>query len=688
MHIDQFKKLSKQIVELEKTGVKFDVTILGDEGWKKGSTAAYFEPANFEVETLKQLSEVQTILARPMQLGAANCKIKFGKTESTVKKAQELFSEIVKSPAKKATLPTLKFFSPIAKNNFYMRMDVEMICDDPPEQEEDGVTYRYIGTPTNCQFCIPHTHALYNYLDKGHFFLITTLRNGKEKIFISNEMTVDTYLCFSMVSMFPEVMAKHLQAECFINANLAKVIRVKMEKDLATQYGSNAQNYNRMKDLVFKEYEKTVNAGLIDKLIKGTLPSGSYNQIKLTKDSALYEDIKIEAPGLLEQLYRTTPFDDRTDIYTLIRGHIQSCIEDVESYDWAAPTPLMTVEAGKELTAEAVRKNEEILKKNNEEQVVEKTFTINGINITVKRTNKNSRRYVNDIPINKEEVEPVCFRASCFDNQEIFDKFVTSVKQMSLKWHDAIANGVGMKIHDSLTYDEYRKAEAPPSAPKLRFRVFDGDVHLLIDGDKDRSVKCHFNELLKKLATLNRKTTDMSSSSTGYSRRNAAWARTQLTNLLIESCTFEEKTPVMVTEVDDKGNKKERQAKDADGKKMFNTRMVPLLTREDAQFIEKMAREYHMKALEKSKIFLATAVKNTGAVLERFNGEDHWVVQGKSRKYAVNARTNQVYNYDTKSYVCIVEPGHQISIGGDATAARLYALKNDGMTAAKISTIR
>jgi len=688
MHIDRFKAIARQVSELEKTGVKFDVSIVHDEPWTKGYAGAGFEPVSFEVSTLRQLSDVQAILAKPLPLSTQNCKLDFSTLKGDcVRNVMDVLTTIKAHPLEKSKYPTLKFYSNIARNSFYINLEPKMICEDPPQQQEEDITYRFIGTRQMCQFCIPHTHPLYNYLDKGSFFTVAKGRNGKEKIFITNEMTVDTYLCLCMAVQDPDNMQKHLQNECYINANIAKVTRVKMEKDFVDNLYGRGDQYNRLRESVLREYEKTANAGLLDKLMKGTIPSGSFNQMKLTKNSAQYEDIKIEADNLLQTLLSNTVFDDRTDIYVLINAYISKMIDEVEEHKWTeAPPPPAGTNVEQKVMDDWAAKCKELA-----EQTAERAFVVNGINVSIKRTNQNTRRYVNGIPINKEEVEKVAFRASCFTDQETFDKFVTSVKNMSLKWHDAIALGVGVKIHDGMSYDEYKKAEAPMSAPKLTFRVINGDVHLKIDDNKSAKIK--FNDALKKISTLNRKTNDSTSYSMGYRRRDAAWARTKLIDTLIECCTFEEKK--LVTKLQKVKAKKGEADKfeevpvlDADGKKTYEKVKKCTLTREDAQFIEKMARDYHLKALEKSKLFLETAIKNTGAKLEKFNGEDHYIVEGKLRKYAVNAKTNGVFNYETKGYICIVEPGHQVSVGGDATACRLYALKNDTVTLGQIGTLR
>ena len=190
---------------------------------------------------------------------------------------------------------------------------------------------------------------------------------------------------------------------------------------------------------------------------------------------------------------------------------------------------------------------------------------------------------------------------------------------------------------------------------------------------------------------------------TGYGRRDYRWARLKLVEILKECCTFDKKevTEVEVEEpvmqevekdgqkvmepvLDRKGQPKTKKVK----KKDVKITQECLLTDEQAEFVGKMAEEFQKKAIERSKVFLANAVKNTGAQLIQFQGEEGYLVEGSIRKYVVNKRTNMVYNYETKGYICIVEPGHIVSVGFDALAARLYALKNDSVMVTKISTLR
>lgn len=654
MHLDHFKKLAKDVAELEKTGAKFDVLISNDNIFTKGNTHALFHPANFEVSSLKQLSEIQRVLGRTIVF-SNNDKVSIDalkKAQNCVSPVSQIAENIRTGKSNKTDYPTLKFFYPglnsgSSGGGYNATAGIQMISLPPFEQIEEEVTYRYIGNSAFCQYCIPHTHPLYMYLDQG-FFYASYVVSGKETIVITNELNLDTLCCFYLLGASPKNI-KDLQDGCFLNSATAKARRIQLEKQALTEMGSYAiQQYNNHKNNAIREYEKVVNSGLIRKVLDGQLPHGVYNSMRFTKNSASYETITIQADNLLEYLSNNLIFDERTDIYTLVRTYITLVNNAVESAQ-------LTV-------------TEE-----NPVATIEKTFTINGIPMSVSRTTANTRRYVNGIAINKEEVETVCNRAACFQDAETFNKFVTSVHKMSLKWHDAIANGVGVKIHDGMSYDELRRSEAPLSAPKLKFRMEDGDVKLQIDDNS--SVKIKFNDFLKKIEVLNRKTNG------GYSShvaRDVVWARTELTNLIKECCTFTKK--ILVVDADGEPVL-------ADGKKQYKSVSECIITNEQAAMIERMARDYQKKAIERSKLLLAKAMKDTNARIEKYNNQDYYVVKGTMREYGINAATNQVVNWGNKGHICIVEQGHTVGVGADSTVTRLYSLKNDSMLVGQITTL-
>lgn len=667
MHIDTFEKIAKQVAELKKTGLKFDVTINDDVTWVKESTGASFAPTYYEVTSLAQLSQLQGILGKPVNvmrpdqahLASANKVIiaDFKPADCTTSLTESIKSER-DFMVTRQKFPSVKFFTHNIRN--LTALSPILISSPPSEKVEDGITYRFIGTPTSCEMCVPHDSQLYNYLDKGFVYTKLAFVRGKDKTIITNELTPDTYLVMLGCYLHHD-FTKLLDNECFLNYNKARLVRVKIEKDLPPQHKA---LYDKIRNIVLTDYEKSVNSNMLVKVQKGELPSATYNHIKITKNSFTYEGISIEAEGMLAYLNDNMIFDDRTDIYTIIGAYLTGKLGELNSAVLKKDEPtnvdgVITPAPEKEL---------------------EQAFKINGIDISIKRTTANTRRTINGVAINLEELDPVCYRASCFDNQEIFDKFVASVNEMSLKWHDAIGAGLPVKIHDGLTALEYKTPEPPISCPRIRFLKEKDGVYLITGEGKDDHVKVKLNYVMKQIAMINRKTNNIYSVGEGYSPRNAAWARRQLTKVLKKGCTFETKTLI----VDAEG----KPALDANNKKTYTVTSECLLTDDKAEFIGKMSATFYEKAVQRSKTFLENAVMQTGARTIEFAGEECWYVEGTLHKYAVSKKTNNVFNFEMGRHICIVEPGHRVEIGFDATAARLLALKNDSVTVAAVSTLR
>lgn len=655
MNLETFKRIQRQVAELEKAGLEFDVQISNDRSWAKGCSDASFDPVFYKVTKLSQLAQLQAItgtrirMATQQMYGVPTSEIALNvEVENcTVNLSEKIRTERDLLNVRK-DFPAIKFYSP--STHRHTPFTPVLIEKAPTEKTEDGITYRFLGTKDYCELCIPHTSDIYIYLDKG--FCYGKIREGsrKERVVITNELTPDTYLVMYLCSLHPP-FTRQLDKECFINAAKAKILRIKFEKELKPEYKN---NYESLKQDLLADYEKSVNSNMINKVIRGELPIATFNRIKLTKDSANYEGVTLESPGMLPYLYERMIFDDRTDIYGIIDNFIKGKYEELEK---------AALEAGE----------------NEEEKSIKAEFKINGIEIAIKRSTANTRRAVNGFYINKEEITDVCYRASCFDTQEIFDKFVKSVHSMSLKWHDAIGNGIPVKIHNELKDEEYKSPTAPTTCPRIKFSKEEDHVYLITgEGENDRA-PIKLNAAIKKIARLNRMTNNKYSHDYGYTPRNAAWARRQLVKILKECCTFKVKTP----KVDADGK-----AIIVDGKRQYDVTHVCHLTEEKSAFIGKWAVEYYNKAVKRSIQFLEEAVKQTGATTIEFNGEPCWYVEGIMHKYAVSKRTNMVFNYERGNNICIVEPGHRVEVGFDATATRLLMLKNDRYRSHQVTTLQ
>lgn len=656
MNLDTFKKIQKQVADLEKTGVKFDISIQGDRPWEKGFALTTFQPTFYEVTTLGQLSQLQQLLGQSIKIngidayGTLNSKVtlKDIKLVKTIANLGETITDERAFMTMRKDLPSLRYYSPNLRaiTNF----SPTIITHDPIEQLEDGVSYRYVGTPESCEICAPHTSPLYVYLDRGFTYAKVNKPNEKDKLVITNELTPDTYLVMLLTYLQP-AYTKQLENECFINFNKAKLFRVKFEKELRPE---NKDMYERIKTTLLKDYEKSVNSNMILKVVKGELPIATYNRIKISKHSANYEGVTIEAPELMPFLNEVMIFDDRTDIYTIIQSYITAKLDELDKMAFPA------------------------IAEGETEATVSFAFKVNGMDIEVSRTTANTRRSINKFHINKEELSEVCFRSSCFTDQETYNKFIKSVHSMSLKWHDAIGNGIPVKIHDQLTTEEYKQA-TPTTCPRIKFSKEEDNVYLITGDKADERAPIKLNMCMGKIATMNKRTNNKYSQEYGYTPRNAAWARRTLAKILKECCTFDRKTLV----VDDEGNA----VLDAEGKKQYNHSKECMLSDEKASFIGKMAQRYYDEAIKRSSLFLAEAVKRTGAKPITFQGSDCWFVEGTLHKYAICKKTNQVYNFDTGHSICIVSEGHRVEVGFDATACRILAVKNDQFRAREIGTL-
>jgi len=249
---------------------------------------------------------------------------------------------------------------------------------------------------------------------------------------------------------------------------------------------------------------------------------------------------------------------------------------------------------------------------------------------------------------------------------------------MSIKYHDIIANGLKVKIHDSMTRDEMQTAEPGPAAPALKFHVDPLDKYIKISVTDDRGVRVSLGRLIGKIRNINKKANGKQYYEKHSYRpkwRNHEWAREMLITALVESCTF--KTKVTETVVDDQGVEQIKTSESTD----------VLITREDIIALIGVVNERKKAALERSKEFLNTAVKITGAEQITFMDKPAYKVKGSLREYAVVIATAKVYDYETKQYRCIVNSQHYAGTGYDDIAARLLALKNDSMMQNEIGTL-
>lgn len=597
-------------------------------------------------------------------------------------------------------LPTVKFFPTIfnsgAGSNILNRFCPLALWTAPIEVSEKTVTYRVIyGQNDACgPLCVTPEDQVYQYLDKGFIFLNLKSSPGfagkNAEFIICSEVSIDTLCCMMLIYARPS-LADLLPYRLFLAGGPgAKVMRARLEKEAQTQVsGGVYREYEALRTRVLQEFENANNQGVISNLLSGSIGAGTFNGIKLTPNSAQYETVKIEAPDLLKTIAATTAFDDGFDIYTAVNSFLDSTFKKLESAVFKGDdgktvklpdtVPVDENAAEVEEPVLGVKKPDDRISGS----TVDLSFVINGINITFSRTTANTRRYINGVAINKDEMTRVAYRACCFSKQEDFDAFLQQINEMSLEWHDHLGNGFRVKINDNMSDEDFRLPEAPLAAPRLRFKRDGNEIHILI-GDRNltgenESYPIRFANFIHRLRRINRLTTNTFQPTHGYGKRNAVWARRELTKAIIDCCTFEEKVPLM--------NEKGEPVLGADGKQAIEIRKVCKIPHEKAAFVEETARIFQERAIQREKEFLEKAVKATEAELKNIDGHDYYIVKGSLRSYRVCPNSNKVYEHPSGRHICVVEPGHKITLGGDATAARLYALRNDKMLVSKIQTL-
>jgi hypothetical protein len=383
------------------------------------------------------------------------------------------------------------------------------------------------------------------------------------------------------------------------------------------------------------------------------------------KDKAIYDHVTIEAENLLDVVYQKLNFNQEFDIYTvseLYANHINLELDRLRSMQPKKAKEEVEKEAD-EPAAEAVED------KSLKEELP--AFHVNGIEI-VAAVSSTGQRYINNIRINKSEISQVIHRASCHRNTQDYKLFLKSISRMSIRWHDVIANGLQVKIHE-MTHDEYKDPLPGVAAPAVKFFIDPVDKHIKLRVDENRSVRVAIGRLIKRVETINKRTDNKSSfqrNELGWGNRvyrTNNWAVKELIETLIACSTFKKKV------------------KNEDGT-ITETDEV-LINKDDIIKLLDVVNEQKKAAIKRSKEFLNTTVKLTGATEIEFMGKRAYKVVGTLREYAVIIESAKVYDYQTKQYRCIVNDQHYAGAGYDDIAARLLALKNDSVMQGSIRTL-
>jgi hypothetical protein len=534
-----------------------------------------------------------------------------------------------------------------------------IIKRSPLEITEGDYTYRILTSQDDRNYTprirviARNDEPLYDYLDKG-FFLMTIQKekdNGlKEPTFVvSDSYDVNTAHVFMMCKI-QHNLTDLLKDGCFISKYEAELTKLKMLKKLTPEA---KQLYLKNVKAVDEDYRKNTTLVVVGKLMSGEIERTTIRDITFSKTLAKYENTEIEADDLLALLSEKLDFNGEFDIYAVIQNYANHIQGRLCSKIWH-DHELNDIEQG----------NNELKKK------ALPSFKINDITITASVGYK-GQRYLNDIRINMDEVAQAIYRASCYRSAEDYDLFLKSISRMSIKRHDIIANGLQVKIHAGMTNDEYRNEIPGVNAPALKFVIDKDDKRIKLYIDAERQVAVNLGDLIKKVKTINTRTNNRGYTAAGYNywkNRDHLWAAEQLAQALIETTTF----TVNTTKED--GTVEEKK--------------TVLISKEDVTKLLQVVEEQSKAKIERSKQFLDTAVKLTGAEQIEFMGQKAYKVRGSLREYAVVVSNAKVYDYETKQYRCIVNDRHYKGAGYDDIASRLLALKNDSVMQDQIGTLR
>jgi hypothetical protein len=531
---------------------------------------------------------------------------------------------------------------------------------DPVEYTEGDYTYRILTSQSTKNYAARirviarNDEPIYDYLDKG-FFVMTIAEKSDEltrpAFVVSDSYDVNTAHIFMMCKMQPNLVSM-LKDECFASKYDAEMTKLKMLRKLTPEA---KVRYLKQSKTIDEDYRKNTTLVVVGKLIAGEIEKTTIRDVTFSATTAKYENTEIEAEDLMTVLSRNLDFNSEFDIYAVVQlytNYVKTCLA-TKSWNY--------------------KKIDDIKAGNDPKQKSVPTFKINGISISA-AVSYTGQRYVNNIRINHDEVSTAMHRASCYRSAEDYSLFLKSISRMSLKRHDIIANGLQVKIHAGMSGEEYREATPGVNAPALKFVIDPQDKRIKLHIDENRQVPVDISGLIKKVQTINSKTNnrsfyDRSENIYQYVSRDHIWAAKELTKALIEFTTF----PVKFKNMED-GTEVEKD--------------VVMISKEDVTKLLRVVEEQNKAKIERSKQFLSTAVKLTGAEEIEFLGEKAYKVKGNLREYAVVIKTAKVYDYETKQYRCIVNDRHYKGAGYDDVASRLLALKNDSVMQDQIGTLR
>lgn len=547
---------------------------------------------------------------------------------------------------------SVKYFYETARNfssNGFGIVVPVLITAAPTEIQAQGKSYRVVsgqalatngdGTARDASaadrmyFAVSTDSPLYNYMDRGHIIFFVSKTGEEPSIFIANQLSLNVYSIAALFAVVAERIKPLLRNGVFLNAsNSAELQRVLQGAERLVPEKLGPQ-YAKLKAAIRSDFEKNAQNVIVTKFQRGEIKEVTLNNIKLAENKATYETVSLEAEGLTNVILTKLDPNGVFDIYQLVDAFIGSIIAEMDTVPRNASTQGF-VEAR------------------------QWSFRINDIPITVALSTTNTRRKLNNHYINADELARVIRRATCFNDATQYNLFVRQVEKASLRVHDALANGVPIKIFVFDRWRDYR-SEVTTKHPKIFFVCDKGKYALWLNKEKTEKVPLRrFVGLLDALRSLNTRTNDTwVSDESGLSRRNTEWCKWKLKRILLAHA------------IDDKDQ--------------------PLITEAQLTPLIEWLLEARSAAEKKSAELLARIAKEVDAKETTYNGLEAYEVVGRSgTSYTVEKESFKVWKTGTSQYVCIVDGRAEMGIGYDALVTRLLALKNDTLVVDKITTLR
>lgn len=579
--------------------------------------SVYFQTkmAPFRAQTLNEFNQLHLILEHGSNAKLAN-------------------AELAKRPNSPVKFYAEAAFDPIEDLSVYL------ISAAPDERTVGDHTYRTLVSGDShyhaeIVLCLPETHDAYNYIDVNNVLVFSQTVNSAEAcMFVTNQLSLDMNYIIAAFSVFPAALKGVIEHGAFVNYRDARVNLLRIERAMPPRFQA---EYKSLKAKVLADFEKNAQYVMIAKLARNEAPFIELNRIKITPTKATYETVAIEADDLSEVIFRKLNPLEEWDIFTLVNIYT----DHIEAYFQGLRTN--TTGTGFEAAAQ-------------------KTFKINGAEITVAVCTTNTRRSINGYLINAGELSQVMRRAACFvevdveANKRDFENFVRDVAKMSLRVTDVMNRGLPVKT-SYLESDNQRGQNACVKHPKLRFKKEGSKFFLCIDTD----TKCEVNRfvgLLDKIEATNRKHTRPHY---GYGRTHDGGYETgQGPNDCAKALL-----PVLQSHITG--------LKDTDLVKIVN-----------------WVNKERMEAEKRSEELLKYAVTTTKATRKERAGKWGYCVKGQLRNYFVEEDALRVYEdneTNNGAYFCVVNGRNTTGVGRDGLVTRLLALSNDSMITKDVGTL-